>query len=213
MRRLRATLVRLAALARRRRLDRDLDDEIESHLQLHIDDNLRAGMAPDGARRHAVLSLGGIEATKERYRERRGVPALEALAADVRFAGRGLRSAPGFTAAVVLMLGAGMAATVAAFGVVNATVFRPARPGVSEPETLVSVGVSKQPSDSPYSRIDSTYDDFRALQNGIPALSSLSALTRGIDATGAVDALGLRSDLPFRLASASVRLGFRPGLA
>jgi predicted permease len=175
MRRLRAALVRLAALTRRRRLDQDLDDEIESHFQLHIDDNLRAGMAPDEARRGAILALGGVEGTKERYRERRGLPALEAFAADVHSAARSLRSAPGFTTGVVLMLGAGMAATVAAFSVVNATVFRPTLPGASDPETLVSVGVFKQTADSPYSRIDSTYDDFRALQNGMPALSSLSA--------------------------------------
>jgi hypothetical protein len=47
------------------RLERDLADELEAHLQLHIDDNVRAGMSPDAARRHALLSLGGVESVTD----------------------------------------------------------------------------------------------------------------------------------------------------
>ena len=78
MRRLRAALVRLTSLFRRERLDRELAAEMESHLQLHVDDNLRAGMSPDEARRQAIIALGGIEQTKEQYRDRLGMPSLEA---------------------------------------------------------------------------------------------------------------------------------------
>jgi predicted permease len=174
MRRLRSALVRLAALARRRHLDRQLDDEIRSHLELHTDDNRRAGMAPEEARRQASLALGGVEATKERYRRRRGVPALEALAADFRLAVRGLRRTPGFTAAVTLMLGTGIAATATAFSLLNAMVLTPALP-IAEPERLVEIGVSRQAPGSAFGRIDSTYDDFLALQHGLPALAAVSA--------------------------------------
>ncbi len=69
MRRLRAWVIRLAGTFRRSSRDRDLAEELNSHLQLHIDDNLRAGMVPEEARRQAVLALGGLEGAKEAYRD------------------------------------------------------------------------------------------------------------------------------------------------
>jgi hypothetical protein len=76
---------RLRSLFRRERLDRELNDELAAHLEMHLADNLRAGMSPDNARRDALLKLGGVEQTKESYRERRGLPLLESLLQDVRF--------------------------------------------------------------------------------------------------------------------------------
>lgn len=119
MRRVRAALVRLTNLFRRDRLDRELAAEMESHLQLHIDDNLRAGMSPEEARRHALLTLGGIEQAKERYRDRRGMPVLEALLEDVRFAGRMLRKHPAFTLAALSMLTVGLALTAGTYTLFN----------------------------------------------------------------------------------------------
>ena len=119
MRRLRAALVRLTNLFRRDRLDRELAAEMESHLQLHIDDNLRAGMSPEGARRQALLALGGIEQAKERYRDRRGMPLLEALLEDVRFAGRMLRKQPAFTLSALSMLTVGLALTAGTYTLFN----------------------------------------------------------------------------------------------
>ena len=69
MRRLRELILRLGALFDKQRKDRELDDEIESHLQLHIEDNLRLGMTPEEARREAMIKLGGIESTTEAYRD------------------------------------------------------------------------------------------------------------------------------------------------
>ena len=76
MRHVRAFFVRLAGLFDRHRRERELADELESHLQLHIDDNLRAGMTPVEARRQALIKLGGIEQTKEIYRDRWGARRL-----------------------------------------------------------------------------------------------------------------------------------------
>lgn len=96
MRSVRAFLRRLGGLFRKERRDRDLAEEIESHLQLHIEDNLRVGMSPEEARRDALLKFGGIESAKETYRNRRSLPFLENLAHDLRYATRTLRKNPAF---------------------------------------------------------------------------------------------------------------------
>lgn len=111
MRRLRAWFVRFQGLAAREGRDRDFAAELEGHLQLHIDDNLRAGMTPVEARRQALIKLGGIEPVRSRLRDRAGIPAIESLGRDLRFSVRLLRRAPGFTAAVVLPVALGIAAT------------------------------------------------------------------------------------------------------
>ena len=83
----RSTLTRFLNLFRNRsRHERELTDELASHLQLHIDDNLRRGLSPDEARRQALLQLGGLEQTKESVREQRSLPFFETLFRDLRYA-------------------------------------------------------------------------------------------------------------------------------
>ena len=95
MRRIRAGFLRLCGLFRKRRLEREMAEELAGHLDLHTEDNIRAGMSPEEARRNAMLKLGGIEATKEAYRDRYGIPLLETVARDVRYSLRTLRRNPG----------------------------------------------------------------------------------------------------------------------
>jgi predicted permease len=125
MRRLRAFFLRLLGIFPGRAQEVDLDAEIEANLQLHIDDKIRSGMTPDAARRDAILKLGGIEPTKEAWRDTRTLPLLESLLQDTRFALRQLRKNLGFTTTAMFMLAAGICASVAIFAFVDAALLKP----------------------------------------------------------------------------------------
>src|SRR5712692_7607025 len=139
MRELCRTLVhRLAALFRRRHLEDDLDAELRSHLEIAIERNLRRGMGPEQARREALLDLGGVEQTKEIYREQRGLPMIETALQDLRFGFRMLRRSPGFSALAILCLTLGIGANSAVFSWVEGILFRP-YPAVSHQEQLLAI--------------------------------------------------------------------------
>jgi predicted permease len=137
MKKLRAWFFRVAGLFHKAAADRELSAELESHLELHIEDNLRAGMPPAEARRHALIQLGGIEQTKEAYRDRKALPLLETFLQDVRFAARVLHKNPGVTAIVVITLALGVGANTAIFGLVNGLLLQ--RLPVPAPEQIAAL--------------------------------------------------------------------------
>ena len=122
---LRAWLLRFKGLFLKDARERELADELESHLQMHIDDNIRAGMSPHEARRVAVMKLGGVDQTKEAYRDRATIPFLESTVQDLRFTLRQLRKHPAFTVTATAMVALGIGASVAIFAFVDAALIKP----------------------------------------------------------------------------------------
>jgi predicted permease len=137
MRALRAWLFRLVSVLQKRPRELELNEELESHLQMHIADNVQAGMSEREARRQALIKLGGITQTQDLYRERRGLPALDALAQDIRYGVRMLSKSRGFTLIAAVTLALGIGVNTAVFTAFDALILRP-RP-VKDPERLVSI--------------------------------------------------------------------------
>ena len=102
-----------------------LREEIEGHLALETEENLRSGLSPAEARRQAMLKFGGVEAMKEEYRAERGLLVMENLLRDFRFAARMLRKSPSFSAVAVVTLAMAIGANAVVFGVMDALILRP----------------------------------------------------------------------------------------
>src|SRR5260221_2011442 len=172
---LRAAALRLANLFRKQKLDRELTDELESHLQLHIEDNLHAGMSPAEARREALLKLGGLEPTKENYRDHRGFPFLESVIQDLRFALRMLRKSPGFTATAVLTLALGIGVNSAIFSVLDAVLLKPLP--VEKPQELHQIRIEALTRTA--GRF--SYLEFQHLRDSSNASGRMASMSRVVD--------------------------------
>jgi predicted permease len=135
---LRQIVFRLRAVLGKRQKDRVLDEELNTHLTLLIEQNIERGMSPEAARREAKLSLGGAEQIKESVHDHRGLPFLETFVQDLRYALRMLRKSPGFTAVAVLTLALGIGANTAIFTLLDGLILRDL--SVSRPEQIVHLG-------------------------------------------------------------------------
>ncbi len=125
MKSLRALVARFAGMFSKSRREEEFADEIATHVQMQTEDNLRAGMSLEEARRAALMKLGGLEQTQQAYRERGTMPFLENLLYDIRYTLRQCRRDPGFAVTAVIVLALGIGASAAIFSVVNPILFRP----------------------------------------------------------------------------------------
>ena len=174
MSRLRRWLWRAADPFLRTRRERDLADEIESNIQIHTEDNIRAGMSPQEARRAALAKLGGVEPLKEHYRDQRGIPAAASIAQDLRYAARTLRRSPGIALVAVVTLAFGIAGPTVMFSMLKAWILDPLP--FERPESLADVrGMDIRSGDSrvlsaadflDWQRSTSTFEDLAAYRRG-----------------------------------------------
>jgi predicted permease len=122
---LRESFLRLQSFARKKPLDHDLEEEMASHLQFAIEENIQKGMTPEEAERQARVTFGGPQQSKESHRESRGLPFLDSLLRDVRYTFRTLWRDRAFAAIAILILALGIGANIAVFSVVNTLLLRP----------------------------------------------------------------------------------------
>jgi hypothetical protein len=121
MQKLRAFWIRLLCAGRTRR---EFEAELDSHLVMHAEEGVRAGLSEQEARRQALIKLGGAEQTRQLYRERATLPELEHLLQDMRHALRGFRRNPIFALTAIVTLALGIGAATAVFSVVDRILFR-----------------------------------------------------------------------------------------
>jgi MacB-like periplasmic core domain len=137
MRVLRRFLARLANFVAWRRGDQRLREEMEEHLAMQMEENLRSGMSPAEAPRQAALKFGAAEAVKENYHDEQGLPFIENLLQDVRYAWRQMRKSPSFTLLTALILTLGIGVNTAIFSLVDHILLEPLP--FSQPDHLYSV--------------------------------------------------------------------------
>jgi predicted permease len=178
---------RCAALFRRKRLEANLDEELQAHLGMLIDENLRRGMAPQEARYAALRSFGGVEQARETYREQRGLPMIETLVQDLRYGLRQLRSNPGFTIVAVLTLALGIGANTAIFSLVDAFLLR--NLPVKDPQQLVLVNrvtpKGQMESDFPYP----AFEQFRDRNHSFSGIFAWDDSTMSVTVDGQAEFL------------------------
>jgi predicted permease len=173
---LRSIPFRLKALFQRERFEDQMDEELRAHIERQIEENERAGMSYDEARRAAALAFGSVDSLKEECRESWGVHFVDTLMQDLRVGVRGLVRNPGYAAVVILTLGLGIGANSAIFSVVNGVMLRPLPYAhesriVALRQELPQVG----PGDIGFSVPE--VDDIRRMSKTVDAISEFHSMT------------------------------------
>ncbi len=184
---LRVLASRIHGIFSKRRLERELDEELHAHIEMLIAENVRKGMSTGEARYAARRAFGGVEQTKEAYRERRGLAVIETFLQDIRYGLRLLRRSPAFTAAAVVTLALGIGANTTIFTIIDAVMLKMLP--VKNPSELVQLSRSYQDERSNFSY--PWYEELRdrshtsagvfAVSNNSPSKVRIGQETENID--------------------------------
>jgi putative ABC transport system permease protein len=194
----RVAVNRIRGLFAKRSHENELDAELRVHLEMLTEENIRRGMSPAEARHAARREFGGLEQTKELYREQRSIQLLDSLLLDLRFALRGLRNRPGFALVAILTLALGIGSTTAVFSVVDRILLRSLP--YPQDDRLVSFG-DKAPFEATEFVLGPDYVDWKKAQT--PFESVTSVVPGGADCD-------LTEQNPVRLKCALVESTFLP---
>jgi predicted permease len=186
MQRLTSLWRRLLALVRRRRLERDLDDEVAFHLAMREAELQGTGTSPDRATAEARRLFGSTALIREQTREAWTFHAVETALRDVRFALRTLRRSPGFAAATIVVLALGIGANAAIFSLIRTILLEPLP--FSDPGQLAFVRTV--PPNRPEASYDATVPDYLAWRSQTTSFAALAATwpytrTFGVEENGA----------------------------
>ena len=171
---IRSLAPRIGAWLSPRAMDEEFEREMESHLELLTEENVRRGMPPEEAKRAARLRLGGLTQLKETNRELRGLPLLETFVRDTRYAFRMLRKNPGFTAVAVLTLALGIGANTAIFSVVYAVLLKPL-PYTNPDQLFTAFQANKQQGIAETGCSYPNFEDWRAQNHVFSELAGILA--------------------------------------
>jgi predicted permease len=178
MRRLRAFWIRLRSFFRARSTDNDFAQELESHVALHMDEGIRAGLSPEEARRQALIRLGGTAQTHQALRDRHTIPWLESLLQDTHYGLRTLLRSPGFTVTAVLTLALGIGACTAIFSLVNAVLIRSLPYG--DPSRLVYVYTPNPRFNVPAEMFGPAYGDLYDIKRESRSFQNITAFDQSV---------------------------------
>src|SRR6202790_5890130 len=170
MKSLRRFLNRVVNSAAKSEHDERLRQEIEEHIALQTEDNLRAGLSPVEARRQAMLKFGGVEAMKQDYRAERGLLLIENLLGDLRNAARSISRMPGLAAVIIVSLAIGIGVNTTIFSWIQMILFEP-MPAVSGAANFLLVEPRTETGGYP----GASWLEYRALQTQVPALRDVVA--------------------------------------
>lgn len=185
MRTLSRVSTRLRNVATRRRGDARLREEMESHIAMQTEENIRVGMSADEARRQARLKFGAVETIREAYHVEEGLPLIEDLLRDLRHSVRALRKSPGFTSVAVVTLALGIGSSAAIFCLMDALWLHPMH--VPHPDRVVRIfGTTKQDQEGEFS-----YPEYKAMAQRMTAFKGPNA---GVVAIGGRGSLMPRPD-------------------
>lgn len=188
MRPLRAWMIRIAGtLTGHRRQDRDFSDELDAHIHLHIEENIRAGMSPDDARRAARMELGGAASIADSVRDVRRSMWIDNALRDARYAIRMLRRSPGLTAVVTLTLSLTVGVGTSIFALIDAVVLTP--PPFREPDNVLVLGEAAidDRRATPRTVTYATFEAWRTRAETLAAIEAFDATNLTLTQLGAAE--------------------------